>query len=166
MRQTLPQILEMIGRAEKSIVLTTFAAFKAEPVMKALQAAWKRGVELLILVEFKSPSGGQLTADAALAFPQAIVSSGCLWYWPMHLRPKNSKGLPAKVHAKCLVIDDAEALISSANLTDDAMLRNIEAGVRVASGGLPKKLAHNIRRLATTGMLRKFLPGASAPDEV
>ena len=45
-------------------------------------------------------------------------------------RERNQAGRPGKLHAKVAIIDDT-ALISSANLTDDAFNRNFEVGVLI-----------------------------------
>jgi phosphatidylserine/phosphatidylglycerophosphate/cardiolipin synthase-like enzyme len=154
-RDTLPQMLEMIGRAKTSILLVTFAAFKATAIMDALQAADARGVRLMIVVESAVDSAGQLTHDAYKAFPKSLIASGCVWHWPIEKRPKNQKGLPGKLHAKCLVIDNSEALVSSANLTDDAMERNIEVGIRCSNFCVAKQLGAKFEALAKVKVLLK-----------
>lgn len=154
-RDTLPQILEMIGRAKETILLVTFAAFKASSIMRALDSASKRGVKLTIVVEMVECSGGQLTQDASKAFPKSLIQAGSLWFWPLAHRPTNSKGLPGKLHAKCLVIDRREALVSSANLTDDAMERNIEVGIRCVSSQTARTITTKFATLIETGQLRR-----------
>lgn len=155
-RDTLPQMLEMIGRAENSILLVTFAAFKATVIMEALKAAAARGVKLKIIVESADDSAGQLSHDSWKAFPQSFIDAGCVWYWPLNKRPKNPKGRPGKLHAKCLVIDDSEVLVSSANLTDDAMERNIEVGVRSFVPGLAKSLFEKFDALIAKGEFQQL----------
>ena len=49
-----------------------------------------------------------------------------VFYDPRGLQPGGS-GPRAVQHAKCVVIDDAEALVTSANFTEAAQERNIEA---------------------------------------
>lgn len=154
-RDTLPQMLEMIGRAESSILLVTFAAFKATVIMEALQAASTRGVELKIIVESSDDSAGQLSHDSWKAFPKSFIKSGYVWFWPFSKRPKNPQGMPAKLHAKCLVIDNREALVSSANLTDDAMGRNIEVGIRCC-GPVVAQLSSKFDSLMQIGQLRQM----------
>jgi phosphatidylserine/phosphatidylglycerophosphate/cardiolipin synthase-like enzyme len=157
-RDTLPQMLEMIGRAESSILLVTFAAFKATAIMEALKAAAGRGVKLKIIVESADDSAGQLSHDAWKAFPKAFIKSGCVWFWPIAKRPKNPKGMPGKLHAKCLVIDNRESLVSSANLTDDAMERNIEVGIRCANSSMASQLRAKFDALIEEGQLISVYP--------
>lgn len=152
-RDTLPQMLEMIGRAEQSILLVTFAAFKAKVIMEALEAALARGVMLMVIVESANDSGGQLSYNASKAFPKSLITSGCMWFWPIAKRPKNLNGMPGKLHAKCLVIDDAEFLVSSANLTDDAMERNIEVGIRCLNTKVALQIKAKFFAMSATGNL-------------
>jgi phosphatidylserine/phosphatidylglycerophosphate/cardiolipin synthase-like enzyme len=150
-RDTLPQMLEMIGRAKTSILLVTFAAFKATAIMEALQAAALKGIELKIIVESADDSAGQLSHDAWKAFPKSFIESGYVWFWPIAKRPKNPKGKPGKLHAKCLVIDNREVLVSSANLTDDAMVRNIEVGIRCVNDGVALQLRAKFEEMSQSG---------------
>jgi phosphatidylserine/phosphatidylglycerophosphate/cardiolipin synthase-like enzyme len=154
-RDTLPQMLEMIGRADSSILLVTFAAFKAAAIMEALKTAAARGVSLQIVVETADDSAGQLSHDAWKAFPKSLIQSGSVWFWPLDKRPKNLKGLPGKLHAKCLVVDNQEILVSSANLTDDAMHRNIEVGIRCLNRTLAHSLCDKFEALIQNGQLVK-----------
>jgi phosphatidylserine/phosphatidylglycerophosphate/cardiolipin synthase-like enzyme len=60
-----------------------------------------------------------------------------------------------KLHAKAAVIDK-QALLSSANLTDDAFLRNLELGVLFMGGDMPTK-CDNI--LSTSSPWARFCGG-------
>ena len=64
------------------------------------------------------------------AFPPALIKAVNVYHWPVEKRDRNQAGRPGKLHAKMAVIDDA-ALVSSANLTDDAFNRNLEIGVLI-----------------------------------
>jgi phosphatidylserine/phosphatidylglycerophosphate/cardiolipin synthase-like enzyme len=52
----------------------------------------------------------------------------------------SSPGPRACLHAKCLIVDDERALVTSANFTEAAMDRNIEAGVMVEDAGFASRL--------------------------
>jgi phosphatidylserine/phosphatidylglycerophosphate/cardiolipin synthase-like enzyme len=154
-RDTLPQMLEMIGRAERSILLVTFAAFRVKALMDALREAQMKGIQLMIVLETSEDSAGQLTHAAWKAFPKQFVKLGCIWHWPLAARPRNAKGLPGKLHAKCLVVDQNEILISSANLTEDAMERNIELGIRCSCRTTALNVSSSFQRLAQLGTLKQ-----------
>lgn len=61
----------------------------------------------------------------------------------------------ACLHAKCIVVDEERALISSANFTEAAQERNIEAGVLVADKQIARALVTQFRTLVERGMLRR-----------
>ncbi|RYD63093.1 MAG: hypothetical protein EOP84_33955 [Verrucomicrobiaceae bacterium] len=154
-RDTLPQMLEMIGNSKHTLLLVTFAAFKVTRIMEALNDAHQRGVQLMVVVESVSNSGGQISHDACKAFPPSLQNAGCLWLWPLAKRKLNKKGLPGKLHAKCLVIDGRETLVSSANLTEDAMERNIEMGLRCTNSAIAQEIELRFNSLKKAGILLK-----------
>ncbi len=68
------------------------------------------------------------------------------FYWPVEKRELNQFGKPGKLHAKAAVIDK-QALLSSANLTDDAFLRNLELGVLFVGGDMGRFYAGTLESL-------------------
>ena len=64
------------------------------------------------------------------AFPAALIQASEIYQWPVEKRERNQAGRPGKLHAKVAIVDDL-ALVSSANLTDDAFTRNFEVGLLV-----------------------------------
>lgn len=61
----------------------------------------------------------------------------------------------ACLHAKCVVVDDARAFVSSANLTEAAQLRNIEAGVLLEDAVFAKALRMQFDGLVEKGYVRR-----------
>jgi phosphatidylserine/phosphatidylglycerophosphate/cardiolipin synthase-like enzyme len=68
--------------------------------------------------------------------------------------PPNDEHL--KLHAKVLVADHIDALVTSANLTSYAMDRNMEMGVRVL-GAPAAAIAQHFRLLIARGILEPYL---------
>lgn len=64
----------------------------------------------------------------------------------------------ACLHAKVVVVDDVRSLVTSANLTEAAQERNIEAGVVVEDPSLARALRSQFDTLVDHGDLRK-VPG-------
>ena len=62
----------------------------------------------------------------------------------------------AVLHAKCIVVDDHKAFVTSANLTTAAE-RNIEAGVLIEDGGLAHSLRMQFETLVGAGILKPAL---------
>jgi phosphatidylserine/phosphatidylglycerophosphate/cardiolipin synthase-like enzyme len=60
----------------------------------------------------------------------------------------------ASVHAKCAVADGNIAFVTSANLSEAAMERNMELGVLMRGGQVPSLLDRHLAALVTTKQLR------------
>jgi len=62
----------------------------------------------------------------------------------------------ASLHAKCVVVDDKRALITSANFTDRGQERNIEAGVLIEDPVFAGELGGHWRQLVSAGLVRRY----------
>ena len=93
-----------------------------------------RGVTVVVVVETLAGASGALSgeepATAFLAVPGAQV-----WHWPTGRRSAQS----SKMHAKLAVADNEVLLVSSANLTQSGISKNIEAGLLVRGGPAPAR---------------------------
>ena len=87
--------------------------------------------------------------------------------WPGQRLPKAyydpraldiASGPRAALHAKCVIADDKEALITSANFTEAAQARNIETGVLIDNPVLAQALRNQFDLLVSNGLL-KVVPG-------
>lgn len=67
-----------------------------------------------------------------------------------------TRGPRTSLHAKCIVVDDQDLFITSANFTEAAQVRNIEAGVRVKDAHMAKALRTQFEGLVTAGKLRRL----------
>ena len=112
-------LYDLIAGARREILLVTFAAAKISRLADELLNASRRGVRIRLILEFEETSEGQLSYDALKAFPSALISVVEVYQWPVEKRERNQAGRPGKLHAKVAIVDDT-ALLSSANLTDDA----------------------------------------------
>jgi phosphatidylserine/phosphatidylglycerophosphate/cardiolipin synthase-like enzyme len=144
---------DLIGSAKREILLVTFAAYKISRLTDGLVAAIGRGVAVRLILEFEEASEGQLSMDALKAFPAALRQKAKIYYWPLKERERNALGHPGKLHAKVAIIDD-QAVLSSANLTDDAFNRNLELGALLSSGEIIQRLRGHFDSLCAEGTLR------------
>lgn len=154
MRRIDQMLYDLVISARRRIVLVTYAAYKVPHLVDRLADAVSRGVELMLIVESKADSNGQLTFDAAQAFRGVPAVLDRLYYWPIEKRPRNQAGSPGKLHAKCAIVDDV-ALIGSANFTDDAFNRNMEMGVLLKEPAVVATIAEHYRELIRTGNLAR-----------
>lgn len=145
-------LYDLIATAQKDILLVTFAAHKIHRLAEVLASASGRGVRVRLVLEFGVQSQFQLSHDALNAFPAELQVKTEIFYWPVEKREVNLFGKPGKLHAKAAVIDQ-QAVLSSANLTDDAFLRNLELGVLFMGGDIPTKLREHFDHLIAVGTL-------------
>jgi len=146
-------LYDLIGAAKREILLVTFAAHKISRLTDGLVAAINRGVSVRLILEFEEASAGQLSMDALKAFPTALCQRAKIFYWPLDKRERNALGHPGKLHAKLAIIDD-QAVLSSANLTDDAFNRNLELGALLSNNAFIQMLYGHIDGLCAEGTLR------------
>ena len=108
------------------------------------------------------------TADAVLLREFADTFQHDLWpgqrlpetfYDPRSLATEGKSR--ACLHAKCIVIDDQRALITSANFTEAAHKRNIEAGTVITDSILARALRGQFDTLVDQAVLKR-VPGIHA----
>lgn len=145
-------LYDLITSARRRVILVTFAAHRVHHLCRHLEDAIQRGVELILITESEEESEGQLSTDAMAAFPGLSAAGAKLYYWPLAKRERNQLGRPGKLHAKCAVVDDT-ALISSANLTDDAFNRNMELGLLVRESSTVTTMTAHFKELISAGVL-------------
>jgi cardiolipin synthase A/B len=152
------QILyDLANSATREILLVTFAAYRVKLLTEALSSAVSRGVSVRLVLEFETASKGQLSMDAVKAFPWELISKADIFYWPLKARGLNEFGKPGKLHAKIAVVDN-HALLSSANLTDDAFNRNLEIGTLISGGEIPERLRNHFGALISSATLVRWSP--------
>lgn len=147
-RLTREVLLEVIGSASSSLIIVSFAAYKVPDVVAALAAAAGRGVDIRMVLETGEEDGGPLKVGAAKAFAE-LGASASFYVWPAEGREG-----AASMHAKSAIADELTALVGSANLTGHAIELNMELGVLIRGGPLPRRLSRHFRALMSAGVLR------------
>ncbi|MDP8991536.1 MAG: DISARM system phospholipase D-like protein DrmC [Actinomycetota bacterium] len=142
-RMTYAVVVEVIGAARKRLTLVSFAAYRVEAVVEALREAALGGVEVRLVLDGGTP--------AARAF-RTLGDAVHVYTWEPTLRDANDPG-HAAMHAKAALADDQVALVTSANLTGHALDRNMELGLLVRGGDVPRALAEHFDGLIKDGVL-------------
>ncbi|HTU28715.1 MAG TPA: phospholipase D-like domain-containing protein [Solirubrobacteraceae bacterium] len=125
-------VVRMIQSAHRSIALEDEEMAYA-PATSALCAAARRGVAVTIVMTWES--------DWYDAFSE-------LKHCGANVRVDH--GQSYYIHAKVLVVDDREALVSSQNLSDGSLERNRELGITLTSPPLVHALAADVAADAAT----------------
>jgi len=146
-RNTSAVLFENIEAANSSVTLFSFASFTVAGLCERLEAAAKRGVRIRLMLETKHDSGGRLGVDASAAFA-TLRGIAEFYAWPIQQR--STGGV---LHAKFALIDERVAFVTSANLTEAGLDRNLELGLVVRDGDIAKRLTAHVERLIATGAL-------------
>jgi phosphatidylserine/phosphatidylglycerophosphate/cardiolipin synthase-like enzyme len=154
-RLTRAVLVDVIRSAAERLVIVSFAAYKVALVVDELAAAADRGVDVRLILETSETSGGRLDVDAANAF-SSLGAAVSFWVWPAEQRPLLPAGTAA-LHAKAAIADDHTALVTSANLTGHGMNENMELGLLVRGGPVPRRLAAHFAQLMTDRVLDRVL---------
>lgn len=147
-RQTEQALLQVINAAKQTLFITSFVAYDVSTIVKALTGASDRGVVISMLLELSQDHGGSITFDA-IGKMRTLVPAAKLYAW----RDKASPFSGRRVHAKVAVADGRMCFITSANLTGHAMEKNMEAGVLISGGHIPKLLDEHLRSLVDTKLV-------------
>jgi phosphatidylserine/phosphatidylglycerophosphate/cardiolipin synthase-like enzyme len=142
-RRTEQALLEVANRAVERIVVVSFSVFRADAVVRALVAAAGRAVRVELVLE----------PEQARRLGSDVRNDCSIYVWPDELRPTNETGRRGVVHAKCAVADARTLLLSSANLTESALTLNMELGLLVEGGDIPRRVQEHLDALVGVGAL-------------
>lgn len=149
-RRTEQALLQVINAAEQTLFITSFVAYDVSSIIKALNAANGRGVVIFMLLELSQGHGGSITFDA-IGKMRTLVPSAQLYAW----RDKTGSFADGRVHAKVAVADGRTCFVTSANLTGHAMEKNMEAGVLISGGEIPRLLESHLLSLVDTNCISR-----------
>lgn len=142
-RQTEQALIQVIQFAKRDLFIVSFVAYAVPTVMEALRDAQERNVTLNFLLEQSQDAGGKVTTDSIANLRAKLPTAH------FHIWKQAGSDTPAAVHAKCAVADGELAMITSANLTGKAMNENMELGILLNGGAVPKQLADHLHALVT-----------------
>lgn len=157
-RRTEQALLELIAATRERLIVVSFAVYKVPEVASALVVCAQRGCEVAVVVESESESEGKVKFDMAQALGSEVARHATLYTWPREGRPDVGNGRLASLHAKCAVADGERLLISSANFTEYAFTKNIELGLLVEGGDVPRRVQMHLESLISDRLLRPIAP--------
>ncbi len=161
-RDTGVVVRELFSSACESVLVAGYAVYQGREVFRSLadrMAAIPTLDVRLFLDVHRHPADATLDAELLARFARRFRENE----WPGGRLPEvfydpRSLDLEAEkrssLHAKCVVVDKQVAFVSSANFTEAAHVRNIEAGVLIRSPRFASRLAHHFEALAAAGVLR------------
>jgi phosphatidylserine/phosphatidylglycerophosphate/cardiolipin synthase-like enzyme len=151
---------ELLGTAERSIWASTYAFFDGprafEVLARRMDARPQLRVTLLLNIQRKwgdTTASGELVRRFADRFWRSDwpgASRPRVFYDPRALDPERPAGV---LHAKAVVADDEAVFVTSANLTEAALERNIELGLLVRDAALAASVSAHFQGLIDRGLL-------------
>jgi len=170
-RPTTAVVLELLQRAQMKVLIAGYEFDHGSVLFESLHKAMQeRGVEVSIFLEVGKAPSTKTNMPSFLAlksyhFIQDNWPFGGplpqLFYYP----DAAAAGSHKSMHAKCIVVDEAEVLLGSANFTRRGHERNIEVGALFKDEAFAKVLVGQFEKLVASGDFAS-LPAPEAPKPV
>lgn len=154
-RRTEQAILQVLDGAKSRITLVSFAVYRIPNVGKALVRAAQRGVKLTVIVETPDKIEGEGEYSTIKALGQEVAACSSVYFWPKENRPLSENNKVGILHVKCAVADGEWLFLSSANLTQQAFTINMELGMLVRGGTMPRRVEEQFKGLIQSGQLKQ-----------
>lgn len=168
-RDTAVVVRELFEDARRSVLVASYVLDGGEkaraifaPLAVRLDAREALDVRLFVNIERRRGDvrpDAEIVAEYSRRFREDVWPGRVLpvvYHDPRALDP--APGPRACLHAKCVVIDERVALVTSANFTEAAHLRNIEAGVLIREEAFARSLAGQFDALVRSGDLLRCCP--------
>lgn len=164
-RDTAVVVRELFGLAQRDVLVSTFVVRQGGAVFRPLGVRMDEhpGLRVRIFLHVgREWRDTTIESELLREFADELGRE-----WPSAKRPEvyyDPRGLVgdatirATWHAKCVVIDDDVAFVTSANFTEWAQERNVEAGVLVRSREFVRQLRQQFESLIEARLVRR-LPG-------
>ena len=152
---------ELLGAAERSLWVSTFAYFDGPRVFAdvAQRMDTNPGLQVTLLLNIQRSRGDTTAANSLVRrFADGFWKTD----WPGASRPTvfydprsiDLGGPSGVLHAKAVVADGEAVFITSANLTDAALNRNIELGILLRDRALAASISNHFQGLIDAKLLR------------
>ena len=155
---------QLFARARERVLAVGFAVRQGKAVFKVLADRLDddESLEATLCVDARRQHGDtSIDRDILRRFANEFVRNEWpgnrlprVYYDPRSLDPSGRTA--SSMHAKCVVMDGREALVTSANFTEAAQERNIELGLLVSSQSVARKIEEHFMSLITNGNLARL----------
>lgn len=153
-RRTEQVLCDLIRCAERRLTMTSFGIFQVPRLVKELERSLERGVALRIVLGDREAHSDQEIDRQRYQLGPVVTARATLLQWPADHRARDEQGHAGLMHVKAAVADAKVAFLTSANLTEAALERNMELGVLIRGGTLPAAIDRVIDALVESGELQ------------
>jgi phosphatidylserine/phosphatidylglycerophosphate/cardiolipin synthase-like enzyme len=151
---------ELLGTAERSVLVSTYAYFDGQKAFDALAQRMneRQALRVTLLLNIRRERGDKTpTSELVRRFTDRFWKKD----WPGEVRPRvyydprslELDGAKGILHAKAVVVDDEAVFVTSANFTEAAWDRNIELGLLVRDRALAASVSSHFRELINRELL-------------
>jgi phosphatidylserine/phosphatidylglycerophosphate/cardiolipin synthase-like enzyme len=162
LRETSVVVGELFRRAERDVVLSGFVVRSGAEVFEVLGHRMEERPELQVQLFLNvGLDEGRSAEESILSFARRFREREwpgkrppVVFYDPRALRADFKER--AVLHAKCIVVDRRHALVTSANFTPNAQLKNIELGVLLDAPALAVQIIGQFEGLVREGKLLRL----------
>ena len=164
-RDTAVVMRDLFANAKRSVLVSCFALYQARDIFKPLADRMDQIPDLRVKIFLNVQRPGHLEFPEAQILKQ-FIETFRTQHWPGQTFPQlfyDPRSLladadkRASLHAKCVVVDEERAFITSANFTEAAQERNLEAGVLLSIPAIAKSLCSQFENLVSRGILKPLL---------
>jgi len=152
---------ELLGSAENSLLVSTYAFFDGPKAFDVLARRMEAaiGIQVTVLLNIQRKRGDTTAAEHLV---RRFADHFWTVEWPGSARPRvfydpralEPDGPGGVLHAKAVVADDETVFVTSANFTEAAWDRNVELGLLVRDRALAASIVAHFRGLIDRGLLR------------
>ena len=155
---------ELFQKASERVLAVGFAVHQGRSVLATLADRLDEveRLKVTLCLDVRRPPGStSIDSQVVEAFARDFSDNE----WPGKRRPtvfydprslQTSETTRSALHAKCVVVDGREALITSANFTEAAQERNIELGVLVKHPGVAQQIEDHFHGLIERSYLKRL----------
>ena len=153
-RRTEQVLSDLIRCAERRLTMTSFGIFQVPRLVEELERSLERGVALRIVLGDRESHSTQEIDRQRHQLGRVVAAQATLLQWPPERRARDEQGHAGLMHVKAAVADAKVAFLTSANLTEAALERNMELGVLIRGGVLPVAIDRLFDALVESGELQ------------
>jgi cardiolipin synthase len=153
-RRTEQVLGDLIVCAARRLTMTSFGIFQVPRLVEELEQALARGVALRIVLGDREWHSDHEIDRQRHQLGRVVAAQATLLQWPTDRRPRDEQGHAGLMHVKAAVADSKVAFLTSANLTEATLERNMELGVLIRGGTLPAAIDRLIDALMESGELQ------------
>lgn len=167
-RDTGVVVRELFATATKSVLVAGYAIWDGKHVFETLATRMDANADLAVRMflnigrdEGDHRSDSEIVRTFGERFAKHDWSGKRfpeVFYDPRALSP--DRATRAVLHVKCVIVDDVRAFLGSANFTEAAQVRNLEAGVLIQDSAFATDLRGQFDALVSAGAVRR-VPGLS-----